>query len=127
VNTTLAPTSIAAPAAAYALAILSTAPSRLLHTAGIGPTRPDGTVPDDLAEQADTVWKSIGVLLAEAGMAMTDVVNVTTYVVHGNDLTVAMAARDVAMAGHLASSTLVPVPALARPDWRMEIAIVAVR
>ena len=36
-----------------------------------------------------------------------------------------MAARDVAMGGHLAASTLVTVPALARPEWLMEVAVVA--
>jgi enamine deaminase RidA (YjgF/YER057c/UK114 family) len=29
--------------------------------------------------------------------------------------------------GHLAASTLVTVPALARSEWRMEIAVVAAR
>ena len=38
----------------------------------------------------------------------------------------AEAARDAAMSGHRAASTLVTVPALARPEWQMEIAVVAV-
>ena len=37
------------------------------------------------------------------------------------------AALDAALGGHLAASTLVTVPALARPEWRMEIAVVAAR
>jgi enamine deaminase RidA (YjgF/YER057c/UK114 family) len=36
-----------------------------------------------------------------------------------------MAERDRFLGGHLAASTLVTVPALARPEWRMEIAVVA--
>jgi hypothetical protein len=36
-----------------------------------------------------------------------------------------MAARDQALGGHRAASTLVTVPALARPEWRKEIAVVA--
>ena len=36
-----------------------------------------------------------------------------------------MAARDRFLDGHLAASTLVTVPALARPEWKMEIAVVA--
>jgi enamine deaminase RidA (YjgF/YER057c/UK114 family) len=36
-----------------------------------------------------------------------------------------MAARDRAMAGSLASSTLLPVPALAQPAWKVEIAVIA--
>jgi enamine deaminase RidA (YjgF/YER057c/UK114 family) len=38
-----------------------------------------------------------------------------------------MAARDAAMAGHKPASTLVVVPALARPEWKMEVALVAAR
>jgi enamine deaminase RidA (YjgF/YER057c/UK114 family) len=38
-----------------------------------------------------------------------------------------MAARDRVLDGHRAASTLVTVPALARPEWRMEIAIIASR
>jgi enamine deaminase RidA (YjgF/YER057c/UK114 family) len=125
VNREVQPSSVAAPAATYALAVVSEAPSRLLHTAGIVPTRPDGTVPADLADQADAIWTTIGALLADVGMSATDIVSVTTYVVVGEDLSVVMAARDRAMAGHRAASTLVTVPALARPEWRMEIAVVA--
>ena len=36
-----------------------------------------------------------------------------------------MAARDRVMGDHLAASTLVTVPALARPAWRVEVAVVA--
>ena len=38
-----------------------------------------------------------------------------------------MAVRDEVMGGHRAASTLVTVPALARPEWRMEISLVAAR
>lgn len=125
-NRVVQPEGIAPPAARYAHAVVSDAPGRMLHTSGVVPVRPDGTVPDDLAEQARTVWETISRLVAEAGMSMTDIVSVTTYVVAGNDLKVVMAARDEALGGHLAASTLVVVPALAQPAWRMEIAVVAV-
>jgi len=52
---------------------------------------------------------------------------VTTYVVAGSDLAPVMAARDIGLAGHRAASTLLTVPALARPEWGMEIAIIAAR
>lgn len=119
------PPHVAAPAAAYALARLVTGEPRWLHTSGIVATRPDGTVPSTLAEQAEVVWTTLSALLEEAGMAATDVVSITTYVVAGEDLSVVMAARDRFFGGHLPASTLVTVPALARPEWRMEIALVA--
>jgi 2-iminobutanoate/2-iminopropanoate deaminase len=126
-NTAVAPASIAPPAARYSHAILSTTPERLLHTSGVVPVAPDGTVPPELNEQVALVWANIGAILAEAEMAVTDVVAITTFVVHGEELGPVMAARDEAMAGHRPASTLVVVPALARPEWRVEIAAIAAR
>ena len=124
-NRELTPKSAGPPSANYALAMLSEAPTRLLHTSGIGPVRPDGTVPEDLVEQADAVWATLKTLLAEAELTAADVVSVATYVVVGNELGPVMAARDRALDGHTCASTLVPVPALATPSWKMEVAIVA--
>jgi enamine deaminase RidA (YjgF/YER057c/UK114 family) len=124
-NEVIAPAALAPPAANYAHAVLTTAPARMLHTAGVVPVGPDGAVPDGLADQAALVWANLAALLAEAGMEPRDVVSVTTYVVIGEDLGPVMAARDQALGGHLAASTLVTVPALARPEWRVEVALVA--
>ena len=57
------------------------------------------------------------------------VVSITTYVVVDfmACLPEVMGARDHALAGHRVASTLVTVPALARPAWKMEIAVVAAR
>ena len=126
-NTTVDPPAIAAPAANYAHAVLSTDARRLLHSAGVVPVRPDGTVPDGVAEQATVVWQNIAAILAEAAMDMSDIVSMTTYVVAGEDLGAVMAARDTALGGHRAASTLVIVPALARPQWLVEVAVVAAR
>jgi len=132
VNRTITPSTIAPPAAAYAHAVLSDRPARLLHTAGVVPVAPDGSVPATLADQATVVWANVAAILDEADMSAPDVVSVTTYVVVGPspghvDLAAIMASRDHFMAGHLAASTLVTVPALARPEWQVEIAVVAAR
>ena len=99
----------------------------MLHTSGIVPIAVDGSVPTDLSEQADTVWRNLLAILEQANMTVNDVVSITTYVVVGEPLAPVMAARDAALRGHRAASTLVTVPALARPEWRMEIALVAAR
>ncbi len=125
VHEAIQPDGVASPAAAYSLARLVTGDCRWLHTSGIVATRPDGTVPPALADQADVVWATLAALLAQAGMVPTDVVSITTYVVVGEDLSLVMAARDRFFGGHRPASTLVTVPALARPEWRMEIALVA--
>ncbi len=126
-NTPITPSTIAPPAANYAHAVLSAAGSRLLHTSGVVPIAPDGSVPDDLGAQAETVWANIGAMLAEAAMVPSDVVSVTTYVVESavDGLGVVMAARDRFLDGHRAASTLLVVPRLAQLSWKMEIAVVA--
>ena len=121
------PDGIAPPAARYAHAVATTGAQLWLHTSGVVPTRADGSVPGDIGEQARTVWQNIAALLAEAGMAPENVVSVTTYVVPGQDLGAVMAERDQFLSGHMAASTLVVVPELAQPAWKMEIAIVAAR
>lgn len=71
------------------------------------------------------MWTSIGAMLEQAGMGPGDIVSVTTYVVVGEQLGSVMAARDRFLGGRLVASTLVTVPALAQPQWKMEVAVVA--
>ena len=119
------PDSIAPPAANYAHAVLSEAMTRWLHTAGVVPTTPDGTVPEVLGEQAAVIWSNIGAILTAAGMSPGDVVSVTTYVVAGQPLAPVMQARDAFLDGRPVASTLVTVPALARPEWLVEVSVIA--
>lgn len=126
-NHEIAPATLAPPAANYALAVLSDAGMRWLHTSGIVPIAPDGTVPAAVSDQAAVVWSSLAAILDEVDMSADDVVSITTYVVvdYLAELSAVMAARDSAMAGHRAASTLVTVPALARPEWKLEVALIA--
>ncbi len=124
------PGGIAPPAANYAHAVLVTEAQRWLHTSGVVPVRPDGSVPVDVAAQAATVWENLAAILGAAEMDLDAVVSVTTYVVAsvaGPDLGAVMAARDRALGGRRVASTLVTVPALAQPAWLVEVALVAAR
>lgn len=104
---------------------MTTGAGRWLHTSGVVPTRPDGAVPASIEDQAEVVWANISAMLAEAEMSVNDIVSVTTYAVVGQPLAGVMAARDRVLGDHRAASTLVTVPALARPEWLMEIAVIA--
>ena len=124
-NIEINPPTIAPPAANYAHGILSVGPSRLLHISGTVGVRPDGTVPDDVGEQAEVTWQNIAAICEKAGMSLSDIVSITTYAVVGQPLGGVMAARDAALGGRRVASVLITVPALARPEWKMEIAAVA--
>ena len=128
-NREIQPSLIAPPAANYAHAVLSENAGNILHVSGQVATRPDGSIPDDLEDQAAVIWSNIAAILAAADMQISDIVSITTYVVVDfmACLPEVMAARDLAMNGHRAASTLVAVPALARPAWKMEVAVVAAR
>ncbi|MDH4076648.1 MAG: RidA family protein [Acidimicrobiia bacterium] len=125
VNAVIAPAGIAPPAANYAHAVATAGAGRWLHTSGVVPVAPDGTVPAGVAAQAEVIWTNIGAMLAEAGMGPADVVSVTTYVTPGQPLAEVMAARDRFLAGHRAASTLLVVPELAQPAWLLEIQVIA--
>ncbi len=122
---------MAVPVANYAHAVHVSDATQWVFTSGVVPTRGDGTVPSAIGEQADVVWGNIRTLLADAGLQMDDIVSVTTYVVATSDLAdrlpEVMAARDRALGGYRAASTLVTVPALAQPAWQMEIAVIAAK
>jgi 2-iminobutanoate/2-iminopropanoate deaminase len=124
-NREINPPSIASTAANYAHAVVTRSASAWLHTSGVVPIAPDGSVPDDMRGQAAVVWANIGAMLADADMQPADIVSITTYVVVGEELAPAMAARDEFLAGRRVASTLVTVPALVRPEWKMEIAVIA--
>jgi len=124
-HTPVEPPSVAAPAAGYAHARLTEGATRWLHTSGVVPISLDGSVPSKLVEQAEVIWSNIAAMLDEAGMSSADVVSVTTYVTPGHDLGPVMAIRDRALDNNRAASTLVVVAELARPEWLMEIAVIA--
>ena len=130
----LKPAEMAAPAAAYAHGMQVPSGHELVVTSGVVPTRRDGSVPANIGEQAGVVWQNILAILAEGKMTARDIISVTTYVVYTSDagematrLKLVMGARDAALNSHLAASTLVTVPALARPEWLMEISVLAAR
>ncbi len=120
------PTGIAPPAANYEHAVLAEGASRILHTSGIVPVKPDGTVPEGITAQAEVIWQNIREILKEASMEVTDIALVTTYVVPDQNLSEVMAARDETFGSHQAASTLLVVSQLAQKTWKMEIAVVAI-
>lgn len=128
------PAEVGPPSANYSLATEVVNPTRMMYTSGIGPVGADGDVPEAMSDQVDMVWSTLLALLDDANFEVTDVVSVTTYVVipspdDGNTLSsrlaTAMEGRDANLAGHRCASVLVPVPALATPSWKLEVAVVA--
>ena len=126
-NYQINPRVISPPAANYSHAVLSTNPEKILHTSGVVPVTADGSTPVAIRDQADLVWLNITEILREAHLELSNIVSITTYVVSGNDLGEVMKSRDQQLGDHKPASTLVVVPELAKEEWKMEIAVVAVK
>ena len=101
--------------------------ARLLFTAGQVGVAPDGTTADGFAAQADQTWANILALLAEGGMGVEDIVKITGYIVGHENFPAYAAARKKALGGVRPASTAIIVPALALPEWVVEIEAVAAK
>jgi 2-iminobutanoate/2-iminopropanoate deaminase len=80
---------------------------------------------DDVHAQAEHIWRQIGLILHEGGADYGSIVKVTTYLVDMGDREVAMTARKRFLGEHVAASTLVAVAALARPEFLIEVEVIA--
>ena len=122
------PTTVAAPFGPYSHAVEVPQGSRLLYISGEVGVRPDGTVPDGIDAQADACWQNIIAILADAGMAIQDLVKITTYLVRPEDVAAAGAARAKHFGDARPGSATIIVKALVNPSWFIEIeAVTAAR
>jgi enamine deaminase RidA (YjgF/YER057c/UK114 family) len=122
------PTELAAPLARYVHAVEISTPGKMLFASGQLAVALDGSVPEGIDAQCDLIFANLDAILAAAGLGRDDVVRVNAYVVDRGDLKPYMAARDRWFAGHAPpASTLMLVSGFARPEFRVEIEIVAAR
>lgn len=119
------PEDIAGPFATYSHGVEVTGPARLLFGAGQVGVRPDGTVGGDVEEQARLVWSNISAVLASAGMAITDIVQLNMLLLDRDDREAAHRVREEFLGEHRPASTLMYVAGLSRPEWRIEIDFIA--
>lgn len=121
------PAGSAAPLGAYSNGISAAGSGRWLHIAGQIGVRPDGSVPEGFADQAEAAWQNLLRVLADAGMSAADLVKVNHYLTRADDLKDYNAVRSRHLGPARPASTLVVVQALARPEWRVEVEGVAWR
>ena len=120
-----APDGIAPPLGAYAPAVEIAAGARQIVISGQVGVRPDGSVADGIEAQLDCAWNNIRAILTAAGMTVSDIVKVTTYVTHPDHFRVHPKVRARVLGDHRAAATAVCVPALASPEFLCEIEVIA--
>jgi 2-iminobutanoate/2-iminopropanoate deaminase len=121
------PSDIAPPAGRYSQGVEITRPETVVHVAGQVGTRPDGTISGDFEEQAEQAFRNVVGVLRGAGLDVSDLVSIRTYILDRENLQKFRDARDRVLGTAKPASTLLVVAGLARPHWQIEIDGVAYR
>jgi enamine deaminase RidA (YjgF/YER057c/UK114 family) len=121
----LAPTSIAKPFARYSHGVEVPGGQRLVFCSGQLGVAADGSVPEEVRAQADLCFANIAAILAEAGMGLSDIVRINAYVTDRAHMKGYMESRDAHVATPPPASTLVIVSGFTRPEFKVEIEVVA--
>ncbi len=121
------PNTIHAPLAAYSHQIEISGAERQLVIAGQVGMRADGGVPEDSIEQLGVALDNVEHNLAAAGMEITDIVRLTTYLVGEWDANARRQLMASRLGAHHPCSTLLYVAGLASPNLRVELDVWASR
>jgi 2-iminobutanoate/2-iminopropanoate deaminase len=121
----LSPTTIHPPFSAYSNGVEVPAGQRLVFCAGqLGITK-TGVIPPDAGGQAELCFDNIAAILAEAGLGLEHVVRINAFVTGREHLRPYMDVRNKRFGHPLPASTLMIVAGFARPEFFVEIEVVA--
>ena len=121
------PKTVCAPASTYSHGFEVPANARLVFLSGQVAMRPDGTVPEGIEQQTDQVWKNITECLAEAGMGIDDIVKFTSFLTRTENLAKFSEVRNRYLGAHRPTSTLLVIQSLARPEFLVEVEVIAAK
>ncbi len=123
----LTPETIAPPFAAYSHGVEVPAGMRLVFTSGQLAVDAEGGTPEGAEAQAELCFANVAAILGESGAGPADVVRINAFVTGREHMAGYMAARDKWLAGveRLPASTLVIVSGFTRPEFVVEVEVVA--
>lgn len=121
----LTPKSIKSPFARYSHGVEVPAGKRLVLCSGQVAITPDDRIPEDAGEQAELCFRNIAAILGEAGLALPDIVRINAYVTDRAFLRPYMDVRDRLFTSPAPASTLMIVSGFARPEFKVEIEVIA--
>lgn len=121
------PKSTSAPNGAYSHGVEVPPNARWLFVSGQIPVRPDGSIPATIEEQTETVWRNIFAVLADAGMGITDVVKISSFLTRYENFARFAQVRAGFLGNHRPASTSVIISALAKPEFLVEVEAVAAK
>lgn len=121
----LTPKSIRAPFAKYSHGVEVPAGKRLVLCSGQLGIGPDDTIPEDVGAQAELCFANIAAILGEAGLGLRDIVRINAFVTDRAHMKGYMEVRDRLVADPPPASTLVIVSGFTRPEFKVEIEVIA--
>jgi 2-iminobutanoate/2-iminopropanoate deaminase len=126
-TTRINPAAMGGEPGAYSNGILSKAPEATLYIAGQIGIDAKGVASADFEAQTRQTWANIESILKEAGMTLKDIVKTTIFLVDRADYPTFVKVRSDVLDGHKPASTLVYVSGLVKPEWKVEIDVIAAR
>ena len=121
----LTPKTIRPPFAKYSHGMEIPAGARLVLCSGQLGIGPDDSIPEDAATQAELCFSNIAAVLAEAGLGLQDIVRINAFVTDRAYMKPYMEVRDRLVADPLPASTLMIVSGFSRPEFKVEIEVIA--
>ena len=121
----LAPKSIKPPFARYSHGVEIPAGKRLVLCSGQLGIGPDDAVPEDAGAQAELCFKNIAAILNEAGLTLNDIVRINAFVTDRAHLQAYMDVRNRLFSDPAPASTLMIVSGFARPEFKVEVEVIA--
>ena len=121
------PPTLPAPFSNYSHAMMVPEGSRLLVCSGQLGMRPDGSIPQDTAEQARLCFANVEALLNNSGMELGDIVRINAYVTGREHMAPYMEVRNALFREPYPASTLIIVSGFSKPEFTVEVEVLAAR
>jgi 2-iminobutanoate/2-iminopropanoate deaminase len=121
----ITPLGVRAPFARYSYGVEIPPGHRILVCSGqLGISTAD-QVPPTIEDQTHLCFRNIGVVLEAAGFAFSDIVRINAFVVSREHLKGYMSVRDLYIADPPPASTLMIVSGFSRPEFLVEVEVIA--
>lgn len=124
-KTPLNPAGIRPAFGRYSHGIAVPANARLVFCSGQLGVRANDTLPPTFTAQAEICFENVRAILAEAGLGLEDIVRINAFVTERAHMKEYMAVRDRYVADPPPASTLVIVSGFTRPEFLVEIEVIA--
>ncbi|MDX8451235.1 RidA family protein [Mesorhizobium sp. VK9D] len=121
----LTPKSIKPPFARYSHGVEIPAGKRLVLCSGQLGIGADDAVPEDAGAQTELCFKNIAAILSEAGLTLNDIVRINAFVTGREHLQAYMDVRNRLFSDPAPASTLMIVSGFARPEFKVEVEVLA--